>query len=106
MRRIRILAPARRDLTAGYRFYEKQAEGIGRYFLDTLYSDIESLRISAGVHPVCFDRYHRLLSKRFPWSVYYRIEDDEIRICAVFDSRRNPDLIEDRLTGVREPRGY
>ena len=66
MTRIRILAPARRDLTAGYRFYEKQAEGIGRYFLDTLYSDIESLWISAGVHAVCFDRYHRLLSKRFP----------------------------------------
>jgi len=106
VRRIRILAPARRDLAAGYRFYEKQAEGIGRYFLDTLYSDIESLRISAGVHAVCFDRYHRLFSNRFPWSVYYRVEGDEIRVYAVLDSRRNPDLIKSRLAGVREPRGY
>lgn len=65
MRSIRILDAARRDLVAGYRFYERQSEGIGRYFLDTLYSDIESLRISAGVHAVCFDHYHRLLSSNY-----------------------------------------
>ncbi len=97
MKRIRILEAARLDLIAGYWFYEKQAQGIGRYFLDTLYSDIESLRISAGIHVVCFDKYHRLLSKRFPWSVYYRMESDEILIYAVIDNRRNPDLIEKRL---------
>ncbi len=99
MKRIRILEAARLDLIAGYWFYEKQAQGIGRYFLDTLYSDIESLRISAGAHVVCFDKYHRLLSKRFPWSVYYRIEGDEILIYAVIDNRRNPDLIGKRLKG-------
>lgn len=106
MRRIRILASARQDLTAGYRFYEKQAKGVGRYFLDTLYSDIESLRISAGVHAVRFERYHRLLSRRFPWAVYDRVEGDEIRVYAIVDSRRNPDLIKNRLKGVREPGGY
>ena len=102
MRSIRILEAARWDLMSGYRVYEKQAEGIGRYFLDTLYlSDIESLRISAGVHAVCFRRYHRLLSKRFPWSVYYRIEEDEILIYiyAAVASGRNPDLIKGRFAG-------
>jgi len=99
VRTIQILGAARRDLMAGHRFYEQQAEGIGRYFLDSLYSDIESLQISAGVHAVCFGRYHRLLSKRFPWSVYYRIEGDEIRIYAILDNRRDPDLIRNRLTG-------
>ena len=98
MRTIRILGAARRDLMTGYRFYERQAEGIGRYFLDSLYSDIESLQISAGVHAVCFGRYHRLLSRHFPWSVYYRIEGDEIRIYAILDNRRNPDSIRNRLT--------
>ena len=99
MTRIRILGAARRDLIAGYHFYENQAEGIGRYFLDTLYSDIESLQISAGVHAVCFGHYHRLLSKRFPWSVYYRIDGDEILIYAILDNRRNPNSIRSRLAG-------
>jgi len=42
---IRILASARADVEDGYRFYEKQAAGIGRYFLDSLYSDVESLQV-------------------------------------------------------------
>lgn len=45
--KIQILASARADLVAGYWFYEGQASGVGRYFLDTLYSDIQSLTISA-----------------------------------------------------------
>lgn len=103
MREIRILVAARRDLLAGYRFYERQARGIGRYFLDSMYSDIESLRIHAGVHAVHFEVYYRLLSKRFPWSVYYRVDGEEIYIYAVLDSRRSPDLIKRRLSGTQEP---
>ena len=98
MKKIRILTPARRDLVGGYRFYERQGEGIGRSFLDTLYSDIESLRVNAGIHPQSIAGYRRLLSKRFPYAVYYRIEKDEIRVYAVFDNRRNPEMIRKRLT--------
>ncbi len=70
--KIKILASASQDLIDGYRFYESQAEGVGAYFLDSLYSDIDSLIISAGVHSIDFGKYHRLLSKRFPFAVYYR----------------------------------
>ena len=56
------------------RFYEQQAEGVGEYFLDTLFSDIDSLVISGGIHPIHFGKYHRLLSKRFPFAVYYPLK--------------------------------
>ena len=36
MKSIQILGVARHDLIQGYRFYEQQATGVGRYFLDTL----------------------------------------------------------------------
>jgi hypothetical protein len=39
----RILSPAEKDLVEGYRFYESQSPGLGSYFLDSLYSDIDSL---------------------------------------------------------------
>lgn len=102
MRRIRILAAARSDLVDGYHFYERQAEGVGRYFLDTLYSDIESLQISAGVHTARFGHYQCMLSRRFPYAVYYRIVDDEVRIYAVLDCRRSPQRIRDRLSQHEE----
>lgn len=39
--KIQILASARQDLFDGFRFYEKQSEGLGAYFLDSLFSDTD-----------------------------------------------------------------
>lgn len=62
--RIKILSVAEVDLEEGHRFYESQADGLGTYFLDTLYSDIDSLGYFAGMHRVVLG-YHRLLSRLF-----------------------------------------
>lgn len=77
--KLRLLSLAEADLLAGFQFYERQATGLGTYFLDSLYSDIESLRLHAGIHRRLFG-YHRLLSKRFPFGVYYDVTDEEIRV--------------------------
>ena len=94
--KIRILESAKQDLLDGYSFYEKQGEGLGEYFISTLFSDIESLRLYAGVHQVIFG-FHRLLSKRFPYAIYYKIEGDEVIVYAVLDCRRDPKKTEKRL---------
>jgi len=95
--KMKILESAKKDLREGYDFYESQERGIGSYFLASLISDIESLRLFAGIHSVHFGRYHRLLSKRFPFAVYYRIEADEVRVYAVLDCLRDPAWIRKRL---------
>ena len=94
--RVRILDTAERDLEDGFRFYERQSVGLGYYFLDSLYSDIDSLSDFGGIHRVFFG-YHRLLAKRFPFAVYYKVSEDEVRITAVLDCRRNPSWIRERL---------
>ena len=96
--KIRILGSAGRDLIDGHRFYEIQAPGVGGDFLDSLYSDIDSLVVSAGMHSVHFGRYHRLLSKRFPFAIYYRVEDQNVLVYAVLDCRRCPAWIRKRLS--------
>ena len=60
------------------------------YFFDSLFSDIDSLVLYAGVHQKVFG-YHRLLSKRFPYAVYYTFEGDLVNVWRVLDLRRNPD---------------
>jgi plasmid stabilization system protein ParE len=95
--RIEVLESARDDLISGRAFYETQRAGLGAYFLDSLFSDIESLLLFSGVHPIHFERYHRLLSKRFPFAIYYRTDGELIRIYAVLDCRQDPVRIADRL---------
>ena len=98
--KIKILESAKEDLKEGFYFYEFQEGGIGNYFLESLSSDIESLKLFAGIHSIHFSNYHRLLSKRFPFAIYYRIEENEVRIYAVIDCRRDPAWIRCRLDKV------
>ncbi len=95
--KVKILPSASQDLIDGYWFYEKQAEGLGTYFLDTLFSDIDSLTISTGIHPIHFGKYHRMLSKRFPFAVYYRVENKTALVYGVLDCRRSPAWIKKKL---------
>jgi plasmid stabilization system protein ParE len=87
--KLRILTAASRDLVKGKKFYELQERGLGGYFLDTLYSDIDSLILYAGIHRKIRD-YHCVFSKRFPYAIYYKIEMNEIRVYRVFDCRQEP----------------
>ncbi len=95
--KIRIIDQAVDDLVDGYNFYEDQAPGLGTYFLDCLYSDVESLVLYAGIHRIVHSNYHRMLSEKFPFAIYYTISGDEINIHAIIDCRRDPAWIRDRL---------
>lgn len=94
--KIVILPSARDDLANGFRFYENQAEGLGTYFLESFFSDIDSLILYVGIHRKVFGN-HRLLSKRFPFAVYYHADSGTVFVNAVLDCRRNPRFHRQRL---------
>lgn len=98
IREIFILEEALEDLQIGSDFYEEQEEGIGDYFSSSLLSDIKSLKIYAGVHPKVYG-FYRVLAKRFPFAVYYDLDEDIAQIIAVLDMRQNPKSIKKRLQG-------
>jgi plasmid stabilization system protein ParE len=88
--KIKILPSAVEDLNAGRLFYEMQAEGVGDYFFDALFSDIDSLLLFAGVHRKVWG-FYRMLSRRFPYAVYYKMDGDLVIVWRVLDLRRDPD---------------
>lgn len=94
---IRITRSAETDLLEGYAFYEQQQSGIGDYFLDSLFADIDALALFAGIHPKPDGRLHRTLAKRFPFAIYYEVMEDTATVVAVLDCRQNPASITERL---------
>ena len=88
-----VLQSAKDDLRDGYLFYERQGGSyLGNYFLATLQGELYSLTLYAGIHNKRFG-FHRVLSRRFPYSIYYDIEDGEARVYGVLDNRRDPNWI-------------
>ncbi len=98
--KLRILPSAVKDLHRSREFYARQSESLGDYFLDSLFSDIDSLELYAGVHAQAFG-YHRLLSKRFPFAVYYKMDGDACVVWRVLDCRQNPAKISGALKPSR-----
>jgi len=94
--KVQLLDEAEQDLMDGHRFYEAQQAGLGDYFLDSLFSDIDSLQLFAGIHRRHLG-FYRLLSNRFPFAIYYRIEGETVYVHAVLDCRRDPGAIRERL---------
>lgn len=52
--KIEILDEAQQDLIEGFQFYESRETGVGSYFLDCLFSDIDSLLLFAGIHQIVY----------------------------------------------------
>ena len=94
--RVELRVEARHDLLEGAWFYEQQREGLGDYFTDRLFEDLDRLEREAGIHATVFG-LHRKLSKRFPFAIYYRIVESVIDVVAILDCRRDPDEIAARL---------
>ena len=56
---VEILDKAEDDLVHGFQFYEAQQRGLGSYFLESLFADMESLQVQGDVHRVVYRNYHR-----------------------------------------------
>ena len=65
-------------------------------FLSIIDFDIESLRIYAGIHNKKYGLY-RMFAKRFPYAVYYEIEQEVAYIVAILPMKRDPLWIKEQL---------
>jgi len=97
--KIKVLRSAMNDLVNGREFYDKQQESIGDYFFDSLFAEIDSLALYAGIHSLHYG-FHRLLAKRFPYAVYYKVIDEQAVVFRVLDCRRKPSRIHNALKGL------
>jgi hypothetical protein len=92
MRRVIVLEDAAEDIERGRDFYDGQDCGAGSYFVDSIVAEIEDLGLLHGIHSMHFG-FHRKLSARFPFGIYYRESSETTEVFAVLDLRQDPVLI-------------
>jgi len=99
--KLRIRPTALEDLAKGRRFYDSQELGVGDYFFDSVFADIDSLKLYAGIHRKVFG-FHRMLTQRFPYAVYYEYPNKEAAIVwRVLDLRQDPESIRSALGSIK-----
>ena len=78
------------------RFYESRANGLGERFLKQVDEVMRRLQEHPYQWPVVDADIRRVMLKRFPFGVYYRIANDTLRVLTIKHHRRHPGYGTDR----------
>ena len=81
---------AETDIEEAAIWYEEQRQGLGQEFLDDVLSLCETISENPAIYPVVHRRTRRSLIRRFPFGVYFRIEDKQVIVVAVIHGSRHP----------------
>jgi hypothetical protein len=87
---VRFLFPAEVEMFDAAAFYEKQVALLGGIFLSIMEAAIGDICDQPEAWPVFGDGVRKLPLRRFPYSILYRIEEEEIVIVAIMHQRRRP----------------
>lgn len=85
-----ILRPkAEEDLREAACWYESQRPLLGGQFLDEINRAVGLLESSPERHPVYYRGFRRMLTHRFPYKLFYRIEGRDVIVVRVLHAKRD-----------------
>ncbi|MBI4667211.1 MAG: type II toxin-antitoxin system RelE/ParE family toxin [Nitrospinae bacterium] len=87
---------AEEDVRQAYRWYEEQRKGLGEDFLLCIEAAINAIKESPLSFPAIHKNARRILTRRFPYSIFYVASGATITIVAVFHCHRAPILWRNR----------
>lgn len=65
-------------------------EGWGSEFILCVDEAVERIRHNPESYPTVHKSFRRVVVRRFPFALFYEIVSSEIRVLAIFHSRRDP----------------
>ena len=98
MRRpITVRPEAEADIAAAFAWYEEQRAGLGTDFLDEIGRCFQRIEDHPEAYSTVYRRYRRALTRRFPYKVFYIVEQDYVSIVAIIHAARHPQRWRSRL---------
>jgi toxin ParE1/3/4 len=86
-----IITPeAEQDLAEAKAWYDRQRAGLGEEFVLCVEEALDRIRRLPKAATEVFPSVRRVVVRRFPYGVFYRIDPDQIAVIAVYHSRRDP----------------
>lgn len=93
-----FLREVEEDVIAGYSWYEEKARGLGEEFLRMFYASAHELSRNALLYQKVYGDFRRRLLRRFPYAIYFRIEENKIIVFGLFHCARDPRTIRFKLS--------
>ena len=101
--RVSFLPVARTELENTLAWYEEQVVGLGYDFLDEFDQSVHLIASYPDLYEMAGTGIRRCLVNRFPYAIFYGIDDDRIVIVAVAHLKRQPAYWIDRVQKDKSP---
>jgi toxin ParE1/3/4 len=88
--RIVIREPAERDMAEASAWYEARSRGLGARFILSIEASLARISRNPEASTLCFERFRRVLVRRFPYGIFYLVESQRIIVLAVLHLHQNP----------------
>lgn len=88
---------AEQDLNQAYQWYESQRKGLGDDFLLCVEGGLARLTRNPELYQKIHGNIRRILIDRFPFSIFFILNEQHIAILAVLHARRNPTTWKGRI---------
>lgn len=97
MKKTRFLSPAEIEMFDAAVYYETRVPKLGADFISTIEIAVSELSDDPEKWPVIGKEIHRRILPRFPYSILYKIDFEEIIIVAIMHQKRRPNYWINRL---------
>ncbi|WP_295441405.1 type II toxin-antitoxin system RelE/ParE family toxin [uncultured Thiodictyon sp.] len=88
---------AESELDHAAAYYESCRVGLGIEFAEEVYRAVSLAAAFPDAGSPCSENTRRLLVRRFPFGVIYRVKGQMVEVLAVADLRRHPGYWRDRM---------
>ena len=78
------------DIESAFAWYENERRGLGLEFLEEVRAAYDRIGASPQQYQAVRSDIRRAFTRRFPYAVYFVVDDDKIVILAVIHASRDP----------------
>ena len=90
-RQIIVRPEAEVEVQQAFEWYQQQSEGLGLEFLRAIEACLSGVKRNPFAYTVAkVPNVRRVIVRRFPYALFYLVDDDAIVIIAVFNVKRQP----------------
>jgi plasmid stabilization system protein ParE len=86
--RVIIRPNAEADLQEARSWYESQRSGLGDELLVEVRNAVRLLAEQPERRPIYYNGFRRLITRRFPYKIFYRVEGDCVIVFRVLHAKR------------------
>ena len=81
---------AEADIEDAATWYDRQRKGLGQEFLDDVLVALDTISENPNIYPIMYRQSRRAVVRRFPFGIFYRVDEGSVVVLAVMHGSRHP----------------